>query len=50
MPDKFNSVTALVNEGRATNVIYVDLCEEFAGYPCSLNWRDMDLTDGSFSR
>lgn len=26
----YNSVTALVNEGGVTDVVYVDLCKEFA--------------------
>lgn len=28
----YNSVTALVNEGGVTDVVYVDLCKEFAQF------------------
>jgi len=51
MPDKFGGyrATVLVNEGRATDVIYVDLWKMLDSVPhniLSLNWRDMDLMGG----
>ena len=42
---------ALVDKVRATDVMYLDLCEAFDTIPhhtLSLNWRDMDLKAGLF--
>lgn len=42
-------VTAVVNEGRAADIIYLDLYKALDTFPhaiLSLSWRDMDLMCG----
>lgn len=49
----YNGITTLVARGRATDIVYLDLCKTFDTVPMitlSLSWKDIDLVDGPLSR